>query len=95
MDKRNPSEFPNSSFGNYMSELAAEIIENGNPHGDLFEEMQAAHARRQAVAADMAAGKSVRAIAARHMIAARIWHNVRGQQAAQSVMFEVAQAVQA
>ena len=95
MHKRNPSEFPNSSFRNYMSELAAEIIENGNPHGNLIEELGAAHARRQAVAADMAAGKSIRAIAARKAIAARVWTSVQAKRAADSVLFDVAQAVQA
>ena len=86
----NHSEIPNSSFRQYMAELAAEIVANGNPAGDLIEEMQAAHARRQAVAADMAAGKSIRAIAARKLIAARIWHRTQDASAAKSVMFDVA-----
>lgn len=49
----------------YARELAAEIVANGNPHGDLATEMEAAHQRRQAFALEMAEGRTARARAFR------------------------------
>ncbi len=52
----------------YMQELAAEIVANGNPNGDIREEMKAAHERRQAFALEMAEGVTPRSRRARAAI---------------------------
>lgn len=82
----NSSEIPNSSFRNYLGEMTAEIVASGNPNGDLIAEMQAAHARRQSVAKEMALGKTERARIARRIIAAQVWGNVRAGAAVDSAI---------
>lgn len=69
----NHSEIPNSSFGLYLKELAAEIVSNGDPSGDLLEEMQAAHARRRRFAMEMAEGRTDRAKKVREAICTAVY----------------------
>jgi hypothetical protein len=57
----------------YLSELAAEIVANGNPRGDLAQELAAAHARRQSFAEEMANGKTDRAQKVRAVLAAHLY----------------------
>lgn len=82
----NCPEFPEGSFRRYLSELAAEIVAAGDPNGDLIAEMQAAHARRQAVAREMAKGTSDRARIIRRVIATQVWGNVRAHAAMESTL---------
>lgn len=59
----------------YMAELVADIKANGGiADGESLERaMTAAHARRQAMAKEMAEGKTARAIKARRVLAAQIY----------------------
>ncbi|QDS15753.1 hypothetical protein [Xanthomonas arboricola] len=57
----------------YLNELAADIAAQGDPNGDLFAEMEAAHRRRQAFASEMAQGRTDRAVRARRILGVQIY----------------------
>ena len=57
----------------YLSELAAEIVANGNPHGDMLAEMELAHDRRQAFGLEMQAGETNRAKKARRLLSVKVY----------------------
>lgn len=86
----NLPEIPDSSARAYLSELAAEIVANGNPRGDLIEEARAAHARRQAFAQEMRDGATARARIARRVFAAQVWGRSQAVKAINSAMYEAA-----
>lgn len=88
----NLPEFPDSSFRNYLAELAAEIVANGNPAGDVIEEMKAAHQRRCDFAREMAAGESGRAKKVRRVLAAKVWTSEQTRKTLNGVFFDLANA---
>lgn len=62
----------------YLNELAADIAANGGLADMSIEKaMEAAHARRQAFALEMAAGATKRAQMARRALQATVWHGAQ------------------
>lgn len=72
--------------GAYFDELAAEIVLNGNPGGDLITEARPAHERRQAFALEMHAGETDRAKMAREAIGTYIFLRIQKEQAIDRLM---------
>lgn len=71
----NPARLDDATIA-YLNELAAEIVACGNPAGELWTEMKAAHERRRRFALEMAAGTSDRAQQVRQILAATVYGTV-------------------
>jgi len=86
----NYSETLSSSVSAYLTELAHEILSGGDPDGDFATELAAAHTRRQAMAKEMAHGRSERAQMARRVLAAQVYGNIRAAANVESAMQSLA-----
>jgi len=81
----------NTRTATYLSELAAEVLANGNPDGDIAVEMQAAHERRAAFAREMLDGKTERSRIARRVICANVYSSAIARSSIESVMGAIEQ----